>query len=191
MKIGIDIDGVILDSERNLKFYADYWSHFSLHKDRLKDDDVTQEHCFAWTEEETNFFYENYFDEITRNSNLMVGAKEILTKLKQEGHKLYIITLRGYYREQEKVDAEEKLRQLGVDFDGVYWSTKNKIQKCKELGIDFMIDDNPENVEQFANDQISVLYFKEGPIKDVVLPNVKKVNSWMDIYREVKALSKK
>ena len=191
MKIGIDIDGVILDSERNLKFYAEYWSQFTLNKHRLRDDDVTQENCFDWTEEETDYFYSHYFDELTRKSNLVVGVKEILTKLKQEGHQLYIVTLRGYYRKQEQLDAQEKLQELGIEFDQICWSVKDKIGKCKELGIELMIDDNPDNVEQFADENISVLYFKETPIREVKQENVIKVSSWMDIYNAVKSLDKK
>lgn len=185
MNIGIDIDGVILDSERPLKFYADYWSFFSLGKNRLRNDDVTQENCFDWNDSEIDYFYSNYFDDITKNSQLMVGAKEILTKLKEEGYNLYIITLRGYYREQEKLDAEKKLDELCIKFDGIYWSVKNKIGKCKELKIDVMIDDSPENVMQFANENISVLHFKDAGIKNVKLKNVTKVTSWMDIYRAI------
>lgn len=191
MKIGIDIDGVILDTERDLKFFADYWSYFKLAKNRLKNDDVTQEHCFDWTEEEMNYFYSNYFDNLTKKAHLIVGAKEILKKLKEEGHELYIVTLRGYYRKEEKRDAEKKLKKLGVKFDGIHWSIKNKIGKCKELGIQVMIDDNPDNVEQFANSGLGVLYFKEEPTRSVKLDNVVKVTSWMDIYREINKMSKK
>lgn len=188
MKIGIDIDGVILDSERNLKFYADYWSYFKLNKDRKRDDDVSQENCFDWNESEIDYFYSHYFDDITKHSNLMVGAKEILLKLKEEGHELYIITLRGYYRKIERIYAEKKLKQLGINFDGVYWSIKDKIGKCKQLGVQVMVDDSPSNVEQFANENIKVLYFKEESIRDVKMKNVVKVDSWMDIYREIKKL---
>lgn len=189
MKIGVDIDGVILDSERSLKFYADYWSYFALNKDRQREDDVTQENCFNWTDDEMDYFYSNYFDNITKKSHLMVGAKEILNKLKEEGHELFIVTLRGYYREEERIDAENKLKELGVAFDKICWNIKDKIGKCKELGVQVMIDDNPENVEQFANHSINVLYFKEEPIREVKMPNVAKVDSWMDIYREIKKLN--
>ncbi len=191
MKIGIDIDGVIFDTERALRFYADYWSYFTLGKDRIKNDDFTQEHCFNWTEEEKTDFYENQFNTITENANLMIGAKEILAKLKEDGHKLYLITLRGYYREGEKAVADKKLKQIGVEFDGIFWAVKDKADKCKELGIDVMIEDNPDNILQYKGKNISVLYLKEEPSKEVVMQNVTKVNSWMDIYRQILKLSKK
>lgn len=190
MKIAIDFDGVILDSEPLLKFYADFWSTFSIGKERLRDDEVTQEKCFDWTGEEIVDFYNQYFDKITRQSHLMVGVKEILQKLKDEGHQLYIVTLRGYYNQEERIEAEEKLNQLGIEFDQICWGIKDKIGKCKELDADVMIDDNPTNVMQFANEDIKVLYFKEEATREVCMPNVAKVTSWMDIYRQIELISK-
>ncbi len=192
MNIGFDFDGVILDSERNFKFYSDYWTHFVLGKDRLRDDEVTLEDCFDWTDAESAEFYASQFDEITRKSDIMVGAKEILTRLKSEGHKIYVVTLRGYYREEERAEAELKLKELGIEFDEVCWAASNKCEICKKLGIQVMVDDNPDNIEQFANnEELKVLYFKEQPIRNVALKNVSVVSSWMDIYREVSKLSDK
>ena len=190
MKIAVDFDGVILDSEGLLKFYADFWSTFEIGKPRLRDDVIMQEKCFDWTDEEIVYFYDTYYREITRKSQLMVGAKEILDKLKEDGHQLFIVTLRGFYNEEEKIDAEEKLKQLDVKFDQICWGIKDKIGKCKELGADVMIDDNPENVMQFENEDIKVLYFKEEATRDVCMPNVAKVTSWMDIYRQIELISK-
>lgn len=190
MKIAIDFDGVILDSEGLLKFYADFWSTFEIGKPRLRDDEVTQEKCFDWTGEEIVDFYNQYFDKITQQSHLMVGAKEILQKLKDEGHQLCIVTLRGYYNQEERIEAEEKLNQLGIEFDQICWGIKDKIGKCKELGADVMIDDNPTNVMQFENEDIKVLYFKEEATREVCMPNVAKVTSWMDIYRQIELISK-
>lgn len=188
MKIGIDIDGVILDSERNLRFWADYYSWFELGIDKKTFELVSQEDSFDWTKEDVDGFYETRFDKICRNSSLMVGAKEILSKLKEEGNELYVITLRGYYREQERIDGEAKLKELGVEFDGVYWSVLDKVAKCKELGIKVMIDDNPKNVAQFEGSEISVLYFREPKIKRFDFDNVYEVDSWMDAYRNIKKI---
>ena len=47
------------------------------------------------------------------------------------------------------------------------------------------VEDNPNNVLQFEGDDTKILYFKEGPIKDVNMKNVVKVDSWMDVYREI------
>ena len=53
MKIGIDLDGTILNSVSSIKFYADYFSYFHCNgKVRNRSDVVAQEKCFDWTKEE-------------------------------------------------------------------------------------------------------------------------------------------
>ena len=191
MKIGIDFDGVILDSQRNINFYADFWSTFELKKSKLKDEDLEQECCFGWTKEEKKRFFDKHYDKISKNSEFIVGAKEILTILKNEGHELYLVTARGQLGEEETNLAKEKLDELGVEFDMLCWSSVDKVSKCKELGINVMIDDNPKNVEQFKDEEnIKVLYFQDNFARSVDMKNVIKVDSWMDIYQEIFKLSK-
>jgi uncharacterized HAD superfamily protein len=188
MKIGVDIDGVILDSERGFRFYSDYYSYFTLGKERVRSDTTTPEINFPWTEDETKFYYTNFYDAITRESNLMVGAKEILQKLKSEGHKLYIVTQRGSHTQTAITEAIEKLKLLDVEFDDIFWGCRNKFAACEEAGIDVMIDDSPYHAKPFMDKQINFLYFKEPKIEKLEAKNIFEVDSWMDIYHKIKQL---
>lgn len=185
MKIGIDLDGVVFNSEKLIKFYADQWSHFVLHKNKLKNNEVEPEKCYDWTNDEINEFYNTYFDKATQECELMAGAKEILEQLKKDGHQIYIITYRGEYREQEIIDAKALLSKINIKFDGIYWGVYNKMKKCEELGIDIYIDDNPGKVEQFSLSSIKVLYFQDTGIRNINQRNVTIVHNWMDIYKEI------
>ena len=190
-KIYIDFDGVILDSQRNINFYADYWSTFQLKKSKLNDEDLEQECCFGWTKEEKTRFFDECYEKISKESSFIVGAKEILEKLKEEGHELFLVTARGQYGEKEIAVAEDKLANLGVNFNQKCWGSIDKVKVCKELGINVMIDDNPKNVEQFIGEnQIAVLYFKDNFARNVDVKNSILVDSWMDIYQEIKKLVK-
>jgi uncharacterized HAD superfamily protein len=185
MNIGIDFDGVILDTERHLKFFADYYSYFKLGQKRKKSNVVEPELCFDWTEENKKYFYEKYYRKATKIAPFMPGVKEVLTKLKKEGHKLYIITAREYNSYfDETIDAKKRLKELDVEFDGIFCEIKNKAEKCEELGIDLMIEDNPKNIIPFIGKETKVLYFKDVYIKNVFAPNIKKIDTWMDIYLE-------
>ena len=190
MKIGFDIDGVILNTERDIKFYADFWSFFTLNKPKLKNNEVEPEKCYTWTQEETDYFYNKNFDAITRKTSIIAGAKEIIQLLKKQGHEIYIISYRGDYRKTEISDAIKILKKFKVKFDGYYWSVANKMEKCKELGIDVYVVDNPGKVEQFANSPIKVLYFKDAPIREIKQKNVTTVYNWMDIYKEINKIDK-
>ena len=185
MKIGIDLDGVVFNTERKIMFYADQWSYFDLKRPKLRNDELEPEKCYEWTNDEVDYFYDTYFDKATQESSLMPGAKETLERLKKEGHEIYVITYRGEYRKQEITDAEVLLGQIDVDFDGKHWCVFNKMEKCKELGIDVYIDDNPSKIEQFESSKIKALYFKDTGIRPTKNKNAIVVQNWMDIYKEI------
>lgn len=189
MKIGIDIDGVIIDSEIGYRFYAEYYSHFKLGKDRLREDTTSQELCFDWTEEEAKYFYNEIFNKCTKQFHLAVGAKEILQQLKKEGHEIYIITMRGCYPNEIRY-AKREFRKIGIKFDGMHFKTLDKFAKCKELGIDVMIEDNPEKIDAFVNSNINVLYVREAKMRHIDAKNVTEVDTWMDIYMKIQNLVK-
>lgn len=189
MKIAVDFDGVILDDERLQKFYADYFSYFKLKKERLRNDLIAQENCFDWTREDTHEFYRTYFTKLTEEANFMPGAKIILNKLKEDGHEIYLVSLRGSYADYEVPIAEKRLDEFGFKFDGYFWGTEEKDLICTKNKFDIMIDDNPENVEKFKEEtDITVLYFRDKLLKKVDYPNVIEVNDWMDIYKTIQNL---
>ena len=96
MKIGIDIDGVILDYERVLKTYGDLYDFIELKKDGIIN---RNEHYlrnrYNWTEEERMNFINKYFLKLSRQTNLIPGAKDVINMLKNEGHELIVISARG------------------------------------------------------------------------------------------------
>lgn len=191
MKIGIDLDGTILNSENMLKFYADYFSYFYCNgKTRKRNDIVSQENCFDWTKEEEDEFFDKFFDKASEESELLPGAKEIISKLKQDGHKLYIISLRGYYRDEELKVGNDTLKKLGVDFDGVFWKTKNKLEVCKEHGIDVLIDNDSRYVKDLKGTDVNVIYLRDGYTEKVSGPNIIQAETWVDVYRAIKDLEK-
>ena len=112
MKIGIDIDGVILDYERVLKTYGDLYDFIELKKDGIIN---RNEHYlrnrYNWTEEERMNFINKYFLKLSRQTNLIPGAKDVINMLKNEGHELIVISARGGMIEEMKDVAIEKFNK--------------------------------------------------------------------------------
>ena len=101
MKIGIDLDGVIFDSEKLYRVYTELYDMIELGKNSKKDNrELKFQDRFDWTDEEKDNFLDEYQPEIISQANYMPGAKMILKKLKEEGNDLYIITARGIHNEQ-------------------------------------------------------------------------------------------
>lgn len=193
MNIGIDFDGVLIDSERLFKYYADYYSFFELGgRERKRDDVVKQQFCFDWSEEEMKNFFNKYVPLATMNAPFLLGTKEILTKLKKDGHKLFLVTSRYnscHYKEIEQ--AKQRIEELGIAFDQFYAGPENKYEVCKRLGVDIMIDDNPDIIKQFTGKDIFAFFFQNTVQHSFRAKNVFTANSWVDVYRKIKFLKEK
>ena len=102
MKIGIDLDGVIFDSEKDFRIYSELYDMLELKRNSKKNEkEIKFQDRFDWTEEETNRFLEKYHTKITEEANFMPGAKKVLKMIKEEGHELIIISARGYINKKQ------------------------------------------------------------------------------------------
>ena len=184
MRIGIDIDGVILDSERILNFYADYYAHFDLGKKKMKNDSVFIEENYDFTKEETDEFFARYFDLVTSTCPFVPGAKEMLKKLEDDGNELYIVTMRGAFNDREIKFCDPRLNELGVNFKEKVWGLKDKSVACTKYNLDVMIEDNPEHIKKLLKTNTKVIQFKENEagVPTVENPNVFVARNWMEVY---------
>ena len=188
MRIGIDIDGVILDSERVLSFYADYYAQFDLGKKKMRNDSVFIERNYDFTEEEADEFFARYFDYVTSTCSFVPGAKEILKKLEDDGNELYVVTMRGAFNDREIKFCDPRLDELGVNFKERVWGLKDKSTACMGFNLDFMIEDNPEHIKKLLNTNTKIIQFKESEtgVQTIDSPNVFVARNWMDVYRIIK-----
>ena len=127
--MAIDIDGVILDSEKVFRTVADLYNTIKLNDRAIRAyDEPRVQEKYNWTDEEIQEFADKYFIECSKISNFMPCVKEVLNMLKQEGHNLIIITARGRDKKEMRAIAEEKFRE---DVDIMC----NLSQGVKEKGI--------------------------------------------------------
>ena len=155
MNIGIDIDGVILDSEKVFRTVADLYNTIELNDRAIRAyDEPRVQEKYNWTDEEIQEFADKYFIECSKISNFMPCVKEVLNMLKQEGHNLIIITARGRDKKEMRAIAEEKFEKEGLKFDKYYWAQRGKADVCVKEKIDVMIDDNYMNCLEIAEKNI-------------------------------------
>ena len=187
MKIGIDIDGVIYNTENAIRCKAELYDLLELHKNGVVNKEgFLEAERYDWTEEEIKKYRETNFIAITQEAVLMPGAKEVLGLLKKDGHELVIITARGGMIKEMKDAAEQKLKEDGVEVDQYYWTIENKLEVCQKEHIDIMIDDRAQVCSEIANNKIRALYFRDVNRKK--LPEteyLKEVNNWGEIYRYI------
>lgn len=133
MKIGIDIDGVILDYERVLKTYGDLYDFIELKKNGIINrDEHYLRNRYDWTEEERMNFVNKYFLKLSKKTPLIPGAKDVINMLKKEGDELIVISARGGMIEEMKDVAIEKFREEGISFNTYYWKQDDKLEVAQK-----------------------------------------------------------
>ncbi len=193
MKIGIDIDGVILDYERVLKTYGDLYDFIELKKDGIIN---RNEHYlrnrYDWTDEERMKFVNKYFLKLSKQTSLIPGAKDVIDMLQKEGNELIIISARGGMIEEMKDVAIEKFNEEGISFNKYHWKQDDKLEVAKKEKIDVMIDDSYDVCKKISSNGIKTIYFRDKEMKVLEQnENLKEVSNWGEIYRYIKGMQSK
>lgn len=189
MKIGIDVDGVLFDAERAYRTSAEILTLdvFGAKEDKLiNKSEMAVDVRMGWTPEETDVWMKDCLIKDAKNANFMPGAIEVINRLKNMGHKLYIITARGGdFLEMENITLD-KLKEVNLEFDGYFFASGDKGKICQENGIEILIDDGLNNCKSACENGIKSLYFRDVNIAKFEHELCKEVNNWGEIYKYFK-----
>lgn len=189
MKIGVDLDGVVFDSEKLYRVCTELYEVLDLKKNTIKDNKSRLfEERYGWNEIETQNFIDKYHEYIVKNANFMPGAKEVLKRLKEDGNELIIVTARGQQESKYIKITEEIFKENNFEiFNKYYWGVTDKAKICKEENIDIMIDDDNKNCLKIAKEGIKAIYLKDAPSYEIEdTEYIKTLYNWGEIYRYIK-----
>jgi len=189
MKIEVDIDGVltndddyILDTatkfclENNLNTYVNPYE-YELRKK------------FLWDKEIRDKYREEYYFNYVLNCPPRRFAGEVIKKLKEDGHKIYIITSRRYSTDNTLLGHKMRniikswLMNHDIPYNEIYFS-KDKTIEIKGLKLDIMIEDSSENIPVFVK-YTHIFCFDCRYNRDLNCNNMTRVFSWYDVYRKI------
>ncbi len=187
MKIGIDLDGVVIDSETTFRTYEEIFDLNTLRGCNLVDREEPKfQGRYNWKKEEQEEFIKGYFMTVSKESPIMAGFKAVYNLLKKEDIEFIVITARGGFIKEMKDDAERLLNENNIKFDKYYWQQDDKLEVCKKENIDLMIDDDYKIISKLSENGIKTLYFRDTGLKKLEENEyIKEVNNWGDIYRKI------
>ena len=188
MKIGVDLDGVVFDSEKEFRVLSELYDMLELKQNsKIDNREMLFEKRFAWSKERSDEFFEKIIDEVVEKSNVMPGAKLVLQMLKNEGNELVVITARGIENPEIIEVSNKAIKKNGLDlFDKYIYRAIDKAEVCKEENIDVMIDDSTDNCKKVSSIGVKTMYFKGA--ESFELPEskcLKTVYNWGEVYREL------
>ena len=196
MNIGIDLDGVLTNfNDFCLNYGTKYASEIGSGK-IVNPRGYESIEIFSWSEQTDNDFWAKYKAKYAIEEKPRPFAKEVIDKLKNEGHNIYIITARS--SEFQNVEIKNKMEELvrqwfknnEIYYDELIFSTVNKLENCRAKNIDIMVEDSPHNIRQLS-EFLPILCFDTRYNRDVEGRNIIRCYSFYDIYEKIKEMNKK
>lgn len=193
MRIGIDIDGVLTNVEQ---FSIDYLSKYCFEKNieyTIGKSNYHISETFGITSEQEDGFWDKYLEFYAVNEKARPFASEVIKKLKEDGHEIYIVTAR-YLTNRDDI-AGENMRRIvekwlyenEIIYDKLIFSKASKEKKSEEVienKIDLMIEDNPNNINELSR-IIPIICYDTAYNKDCSNDKIYRCYSWYDIYKKI------
>lgn len=178
MKIGIDIDDTICDTFTYI--LPALVEHYNLDSKKLLNDRITNNYD-ASKFKNYNLFATLYYPKIIPYVPLIKDAKKYINKLNKD-NEIYFITARsslGYNDSYEM--TYNYLVKNGFLFTKLIINASTKAKACKNLALDFFIDDSIINCLKVQdNTKTKVILF--GNIYNTNNDVLKRIDNWKDIY---------
>lgn len=198
MRIGIDIDGVLTDIEQWQLDYGSKFYYENYNKEIVNYKSYETRDIFGVDIKCDNVFWSKYFVDYSKNVEPRKFANEVIKKLKEDGHEIYIITARGnfllhsnnaIYYDLNKNIVIEWLNKNDIYYDKIIFSKEDKLDICVENNINIMIEDKVDNINKIST-KIPVICFNAGYNEECNGENIIRCYSWYDIYMKIKSLLK-
>jgi uncharacterized HAD superfamily protein len=139
VKIAIDIDSTL----------HHYWDVLSDAAQRRFGIDLPYEEQFTWgitrlkPRQLELCIAETHSDAVIASGRPYAGAVEAVQRWHDAGHFIHITSHRAT---ECHAATAEWLTEVGVPFDELYCSY-DKVARCREIGIDLLVDDSPVNLQ--------------------------------------------
>ena len=187
MKIAFDCDDVLLDFIGTFARFHNEFYGTNLKRDDFDSYSFSKALEISFQESKIKigeFFETSHFE----NAMPMEGSVEVLSKLKEDGNDLYVVTSR------DKAIKSKTENWIGKNFQnlfsGIYFaksiytnpSMQNKASICREIGAETFVEDNPEHLSDFNNGARILLYDAPWNRKHKQ-ENAMRVYSWTDIEK--------
>lgn len=187
MNIAVDIDDTLTDSfDYFLPFVAEY---FGADEAELRRKNISYSTLpAAWKKDELEFC-KAYYDRVAVCTPFKPDAAESIKKLRNDGHRIIIITGRtaAFYTDPYKT-TEEELARGNIPYDKLI-CTMDKAKACLDENISVLIDDLPANCEAAAKCGVTALLFDSKGNRSAT-GNFRRVTDWAAAVKEIYRLAR-
>ena len=187
MIIGLDIDDVIFNTSGYIEKILKKANDTELNNIKL--DIMRGDFKIPKVKE----FLTKYLPLAIDNAEIMEGSSETIKKLRQQGHKIILITARGnksFPSTEEK--NEQALARNNILYDKIIYNCNGKVESCRENKVDVFIDDSPKNCIEVSKElMIPVIGFETQITgEELHKNNINCVKNWAELEKALINISK-
>lgn len=189
MNIGIDIDETLTDShEFKIAMAKQYIKDNKLSCRLVNRSAYYLEHVFDWDKHDLERFWSHSQETIFENLPVHSQATQVLARLKQDGHNLFIITARSVtdFKNPYQLSYNWLIKNK-IAFDELHVEQLSKVELCKQKNISILIDDQPKNINEAIANGINTIMMNSQYNAETVVKNTTRANDWEEIYVLIKA----
>ena len=192
MNIGLDVDGVLVDVRtfqlrEGKRYFQKKYGISIKNPDMFEVQDV-----FECTKKQRESFWIKYIWKYCLKEPMTEDAAEVVNSLREEGHRIVIITSRVHTTETGITGKlfrwmlRHWLRKNHMTYDDIIFceekgSGVDKLRVCKENNIDVMVDDSPENLYEIRKNNQVICYTAAWNLKCHDL-DACRVNSFKELH---------
>lgn len=157
MNIGIDVDGVLVNLAAYQLIYGEkfFQKNYNMQIKNPKAYDIVD--IFECSKPQREKFWTRYIWGYCLKEPMTIGASDCMKKLREAGHKIYVITGRVHTTEKGITGAlfrwmlKHWLKKNHFYYDEMLFcsekdSSTDKYEICMKKNIDVMVDDKVENL---------------------------------------------
>ena len=189
MRIGLDIDNVILDTDKVLieEFLKE--DKNKRNKGIINKDLYLMSGMFDWSKEEIDEFLHLNMENIAKTLKTKENAKEYIDKLLEE-HQIYLISNRNSKQYKDAYTTTiNNLKENNINYTKlIITETNDKSDACFENKIDVMIDDRPSNCLKLVDKGIKCILFK-SQYETRNFNEFEVINNWQELYDLLKKMT--
>lgn len=193
MIIGVDIDDTLTDIRDEVGAAALKYAQ-SLNKDidetkvvwDKNNNGSSFKERYNFNYDELLYFFGNIQENITKKAKPREDVVDVIKKLREDGHKIYIITARDSEFHNNPYELSKTwLNKNNIEYDKLIVDARDKAKICREQNIEIFIDDKLSNCMQISNENIVTIRITNYTEQHQNIVNKK---NWKEIYEYIKQL---
>ena len=192
MNIGIDIDGVLTDIHGFNQKHAPPFFKRKFGHEVVDECSYDIREVFNCSDSEFKAYWKKYLLKYTIIEPPRERAKEVIHKLLDDKHNIYIISKRVFTYRQDFVGrlmrfiVRNWLRRNGIRYNEIifcdYFVPDSKRTVCLDKHIDIMVDDDEVNILSVAP-IAKVICFDTTYNRDCEGENIVRARNWGEVYQ--------